>query len=144
MKKKWEEPSVMIQEFVPNEYVAACYTLACSVGPSHTNAPYGFLWNSPERGDVSHSSASESGTCADASANRIITNDNGVIVSIGEHNNQQGWLRAELDEWVDVNEDGICNPGDVIYWHTVSRNGDRRWNHWGYAAAEIASRPNHS
>ena len=25
MRKKWETPRMMIQEFAPNEYVAACY-----------------------------------------------------------------------------------------------------------------------
>lgn len=24
MKKKWIEPQILVQEFVPNEYVAAC------------------------------------------------------------------------------------------------------------------------
>ena len=27
-KKMWIEPSVEVQEFVPNEYVAACFKLA--------------------------------------------------------------------------------------------------------------------
>ena len=31
MKKKWETPRMMIQEFAPNEYVAACYTLVCAI-----------------------------------------------------------------------------------------------------------------
>ena len=26
MRKMWEEPSVMVQKFVPNEYIAACIT----------------------------------------------------------------------------------------------------------------------
>lgn len=24
MKKRWEEPKIMVQKFMPNEYVAAC------------------------------------------------------------------------------------------------------------------------
>lgn len=24
MKKKWKEPEILVQKFVPNEYVAAC------------------------------------------------------------------------------------------------------------------------
>lgn len=31
MKKKWEEPRIMVQQFAPNEYVAACYNISCNV-----------------------------------------------------------------------------------------------------------------
>lgn len=33
MKKTWEEPSIMVQQFMPNEYVAACVTgtLQCAI-----------------------------------------------------------------------------------------------------------------
>lgn len=33
MKKSWEEPSITVQEFMPNEYVAACVTgtLQCAI-----------------------------------------------------------------------------------------------------------------
>lgn len=32
MKEKWKEPRIQVQEFMPNEYVAACWTVACIVG----------------------------------------------------------------------------------------------------------------
>lgn len=33
MKKMWDEPSIMVQEFMPNEYVAACVvgTIECAI-----------------------------------------------------------------------------------------------------------------
>lgn len=31
MKKKWEEPRIVVQKFTPNEYVAACYVINCNV-----------------------------------------------------------------------------------------------------------------
>lgn len=31
MKKKWMEPKVQVQEFTPNEYVAACYHGVCNI-----------------------------------------------------------------------------------------------------------------
>lgn len=143
MKLNWIEPSIKIENFEPDEYVAACYKLACQVGDSKT-PQYGDLWKRPEYGGVSHSPSGTIGTCADANANRIITNDSGVITSIDEHNNQQGWISGGLDRWIDVNDDNICNPGDIIYWHTYSNDKKRRWNHWGIAEATDPSHPNHS
>ena len=38
MKKTWEEPKIMVQKFIPNEYVAACgesgvvYNFKCNAG----------------------------------------------------------------------------------------------------------------
>lgn len=142
-RKCYERPMMFVQNFVPNEYVAACYTLECVVGDNMT-PPKGFQWKKQEYGGVTHSPSGTSGTCGDALANRIITNDNGVILSIDEHNNEQGWISGGLDDWYDENNNGRCDPGDVIYWHTYSEDRKRRWNHWGYAAAEDPSRPNHS
>lgn len=34
MRKTWEEPRILVQEFVANEYVAACWKIKC-------NVPYG-------------------------------------------------------------------------------------------------------
>lgn len=32
MRMTWEMPRIMVQEFEANEYVAACWTVGCSVG----------------------------------------------------------------------------------------------------------------
>ena len=38
MKKRWEEPRILVQQFMPNEYVAACgdsgvvYNFECNAG----------------------------------------------------------------------------------------------------------------
>lgn len=42
MKKTWEEPKIMVQKFIPNEYVAACgtsgvvYNFKCNAGEEDT------------------------------------------------------------------------------------------------------------
>ena len=42
MKKTWEEPKILVQKFVANEYVAACgnsgvvYNFECNAGEKHT------------------------------------------------------------------------------------------------------------
>ena len=30
MKATWTEPRVEVQEFIPNEYVAVCYSVVCN------------------------------------------------------------------------------------------------------------------
>lgn len=142
--REYVTPRMTGETFAANEYIAACYTLACRRG-SDSDLPYGYRWKHDEfGGGTTHSPIGTSGTCGDEIANRILTNDNGEIIEIAEHNAQQGWLPAGLDEWIDLNDDNICNGGDVIYWHTLSQSGDRRWNHWGFAQATDSSHPNHS
>ena len=36
MKRRYERPSAYIEEFTPNEYVAACYSLACHAGEMYS------------------------------------------------------------------------------------------------------------
>ena len=49
MKKMWAEPRVQVQEFIPNEYVAACFKLACRRGSEGNSYPDDF-WYGGERG----------------------------------------------------------------------------------------------
>lgn len=145
MKKMWNEPSIMVQEFEPNEYVAACYQLACQRGPSNI-LTYGSYWQRDEQGNVSHSAAGTPDTCADPSANRVITSDGGTFSSIGELNGEQGWLNGGLDYIMQMDGNNTVDPGDVIFWHTEAGSGwnKRRWNHWGVVQQEDPNHPNHS
>lgn len=43
MKKTWMEPRIMVQEFVANEYVAACYNIKCTT--PNNNDSYTRLYN---------------------------------------------------------------------------------------------------
>lgn len=144
-KKMWREPSVEVQEFVPNEYVAACFKLACQRGPENS-LTYGSHWDSHERGDVSHSAIGTPNTCGDASANRVITDDGGVFQSVGEFNGEQGWLNGGLDEILQMDGNNTVDPGDVIFWHTNASGkfDNRKWNHWGVVQQQDPSHPNHS
>lgn len=42
MKKKWEEPRIEVQKFIPNEYVAACYKIKCTTPKN--NSTYHYLY----------------------------------------------------------------------------------------------------
>lgn len=146
MKKKWEEPKIQVQEFVANEYVAACYYLACNVGRGEKDASNGPYWNGTEYGGVDHAALGTSGTCADKTANRVITDEGGLLANsqVGEYNKEQGWITGGIDTWLDTNNNGKVDADDVIYWHTVSKTNDRRWNHKGTLELADKNHPNHS
>ncbi|HJD40948.1 MAG TPA: hypothetical protein H9913_13105 [Candidatus Blautia stercoripullorum] len=42
-RKVWEKPVTVVQKFVPNEYVAACYKIKCTT-PQH-NATFYYLYD---------------------------------------------------------------------------------------------------
>lgn len=151
MKRIYEKPVAIQEAFIANEYVAACYSLACSVGSGNKGDKVN-KWRYNETGYVYHEHDFVSGTCTDASANRVITNDGSVVKSVGEYNKDQGWLNGGFDYWDDRNGNGIVDTDDGIYWHTESKTTnhwgqssvDRRWNHYGVLKPLDSSRPNHS
>lgn len=143
MKRVYETPALYIEAFAANEYVAACYKLACQVGTGAT-PPDRNKWSGRERGDVSHSKLGTPNTCADANANRILTDDGGALQAVQEHNYDQGWINGQLDYWVDVNQNQKYDTGDRVYWYTTDSGNTRRWNHWGIIEATDSSHPNHS
>lgn len=124
MKRMYEKLMAYEESFVANEYVAACYGLACSVGFGNSGDK-GNKWKYDEKGSVFHEHDFVSGTCTDASANRVITNDGSVVKSVGEYNKDQGWLDGGFDYW-----------GQSFV--------DRRWNHYGILAPLDSSCPSHS
>ncbi|MDY2814763.1 MAG: hypothetical protein SOU03_12545 [Dorea sp.] len=147
MKREYVTPVLIGERFAANEYVAACYKLACTVGPGQANASNGDYWEENEYGGVTHSSAGTPNTCADANANRVITDSGDAFQSVGEYNGEQGWIDGGLDTIID-NGDGKVGVGDVIYWHTYGKNKwgwiDRRWNHVGTLELADSRHPNHS
>ncbi len=147
--KEYIRPTMHGEIFAANEYVTACYKLACHRG-SHPGK-YNSLsdlkhWDwAGESGSVSHSVIGTAGTCGDASANRVITSEGGSYPSVGEYNKDQGWLKGELTDWIDQDHDDVISPGDTIFWYTKTLTGGyRRWNHWGVVQQEDPNHPNHS
>lgn len=142
--REYVRPMMTGETFATNEYVAACFMLACHRGskgnPYVDSYPY---WDGPERGKVSHSPIGTADTCGDASANRVITSEGGLVQNVGEYNGQQGWLNGVYTHWIDNGKEGEVDPGDIIFWYTTASDG-RKWNHWGVVQPEDPSHPNHS
>lgn len=121
-KEKWETPIIFVQRFMPNEYVAACWELACIQG---------------KYGD---DGMDHSGTCGSA-ANNVISDNNGKV-TVTERSNDQGWLSCKItnkDSWTDV------GTGTYVEWETYAANGDGRvWKHKGTAGGLYPGHPNRS
>lgn len=149
MKRIYEKPMAYAENFVANEYVAACYYLACLVGSKGTfskNDKENYLWKSDEKGDGVWHSANTKGTCSDKYANRVITDNGGIFEKVQENNSAsggQGWINGGFDGFIDKKHDGM-NAGDIVYWHTNNADGSRQWNHYGVLEAADSKHPNHS
>ena len=146
MKKMYEKPMAFEEAFMADEYVAACYFLACERG----SKPDGWTENLAkwkgygEYGGTSHSPLGTAHTCGDKTANRVITDNGGVFEKVQEHNGQQGWISGTYYGYDDNDHNNKLSPGDTVYWCTYSGNKDRRWNHYGTLEQADANHPNHS
>lgn len=145
MKKMYEKPMAFEETFVADEYVAACYFLACKRGSDKWDGNADKWGGVDEYGyGVSHSPLGTPHTCGDKTANRVITDNGGVFKNVQEHNGQQGWLSGTYYGYDDNDDNGKLSPGDTVYWCTYSGNKGRRWNHYGTLEQADANHPNHS
>lgn len=150
MKKMYKKPMAFEEAFVADEYVAACYYLACERGSTKPD-PWkgnGAKWGGiSEYGwGVSHSPLGTPHTCGDKTANRVITDNGGVCEKVQEHNGQQGWISGIYYGYDNKDANPALSPGDTVYWCTYSGSGNqkRRWNHYGTLEQADANHPNHS
>lgn len=114
MRKTWEEPRILVQEFVANEYVAACgdsgkvYNFEC-------NAPGGWLYYYPNGDGTIDGKYTGTG-----SASYI-----GWSYHPCGETHEASITNDFYDGFVDYNYNGRCDDGEgVIVWRGQSgRNG---------------------
>ena len=141
MKKMYEKPMAFEETFVADEYVAACYFLACKRGSDKWDGNADKWGGVDEYGyGVSHSPLGTPHTCGDKTANRVITDNGGVFKNVQEHNSQQGWISGTYYGYDDNDDNGKLSPGDTVYWCTYSGNKGRRWNHYGTIMEPLSKR----
>lgn len=149
MLEKWETPRVTIQEFEPNEYVAACYSVVCSTDAANSVEKGWRIWSDGWTNNYD-AGQTHSPTACGALGNYYATDDNGdgLIDSLTEYSRDQGPLSCTLytDEsyrytagWGTVNV-----SSGTIYWQTSSQDGTRTWHHQGTVQVADASHPNRS
>lgn len=149
MKKMWNTPRTVVQSFEPNEYVAACWAIACTYGirggETGINNPDlpGYLH---ERSDATHTLRSDGTGCGHEDNQYITENANGSF-SVMEINTQGlGNLNTQLTtnssyRWLSPSISDV-KPGDRIYWTTSS--GNRTWYHMGVVSTADYGHPNRS
>ena len=141
MKRKWEEPRILVQEFTPNEYVAVCWGVACEVGPANT-------YEESIRNAAQDHRAEYCGT----TGHQWLTdrNNDGTPESMSEINTDGlGTLACTIytdgtyRQRGDISTVGV---GDYIYWTTSAGSGrDRRtWHHQGLVTETSPGHPNRS
>lgn len=137
MKKKvYQKPLLMSEDFVPQEYVAACWTLECKQGTTGDEVTKSDRYDIESNG---HYYMDHSGSCSSA-VNNVIANNNGVI-TVRENNSEQGWLDCTVvspASWTDV------TPNMEVRWTTTDRFGTKTWTHKGTAGALMPGHPNMS
>ena len=127
MKKMYEKPMAFEEAFVADEYVAACYFLACERGSN------GWTGNADKWGGVreygygvSHSPLGTSHTCGDKTANRVITDNGGVFEKVQEHNGQQGWISGTYCGYDDNDHILVATPISVPSVSKMSTNRNEK------------------
>lgn len=150
MKKMWEEPSIQVQEFMPNEYVAVCWGVACSVNAAN-DVEKG--WMLDGRFPWDKESNYENGQTHSADHCGMMTNQ-WVIDDNGD---------GTVDRMIETGTDGLGNLtctlytndnynrkasfsgvgiGSYIYWTTSA--GNRTWHHQGKVIGTDPGHPNRS
>lgn len=138
MKRKWEEPSIQIQEFIPNEYVAVCWGVACDVVKANN-------WEETHHNTegVSH----DSSHCGTLGNQWLVDNNNdGVPESMQEiKTDGLGTLDCTIydgEAYGPQKDISTVKVGDYIYWTTSS--GTRTWYHQGRVGETSPGHPNRS
>lgn len=149
MKKCYERPIMYVQNFVPNEYVAACYTLVCAIpGRSATEIGDGtstrWFINQPDwstRPSTGSLRWDGSWVQADGLAHGNCGNEStsyDVDHSIGYEHNNDGTVKNAVISNVHI---GSQSSGNTYYATWQSDNGTL-YTHYGFAIMD--SNPNHS
>lgn len=144
-KKMWREPSVEVQEFVPNEYVAACWGVACAVDAANEVEKHWMLnqWESNYENGQTHRTPN----CGTLTNQWVIDdNDDGTVDRMIETGtdglgNLTCTLYTDATYKRKASFSGVTT-GSYIYWTTSS--GNRTWHHQGTVIGTDDSHPNRS
>ncbi len=142
VRSAWVKPMTLVQKFEANESIAACYEIVCesdregkvdwgkdtTVGK--TNHPADIDGSNPWNIDDDLCSGwitKKHSGCKTASNNNLIFANGDVT-----YGGSDGWVAHT----VDVNENGVIDADDRVYWCTEETSAAYfwRWNHWGTVA----------
>ena len=149
MKTTWTEPRIEVQEFIPNEYVAVCWGVACSVDAANDVERKWMLnrWESNYENGQTHSGDH----CGTLTNQWVIDDNNDGTVDRMIETGTDGlgdltctlYTNATYSTTTSFNGVGI---GSYIYWTTSDGSGrdKRTWHHQGTVIGTDSSHPNRS
>ena len=140
MKQKWIRPQTTIEKFVPDEYIAACWGVACSIDEANAYEQSHYTWTDEGRKSWYDLGCTHDIAHCGNSTNQVIYDYNGDGTPdemIEEGTDGLGNLHCTISGGI-----GNVGIGDYIHWTTTS--GNRTWHHQGKVIAEFPGRPNHS
>lgn len=152
MKKRYTKPTIIGEQFSPDEYVSACFYIACDYAPGYGPA------GSSQWGSKPYHSLDADGTGCGHATNQAITvlngdiqQEEGATISITELNVKiNGNLEGERQCYFVASEGATSprsetisgvNAGETIYWVT---NVGYWMPHKGVVKYSDSNRPNHS
>lgn len=139
MKKRWEDPRIMLEQFVPNEYVAACYKIRCTT--PNNNSSYTKIYD-----DTNQNGKYDSG-------DRLVYESawgfngcnnwhNGVIRDSAPSAN--GFVVREVTEWVGFKPTTKEQADSVFWWKESFKDGSVDYHVMVPGAENYETNPNAS
>lgn len=140
MKKRYTTPCILSEEFSTNEYIAACWGVACDVNQAER------LESKLHNGYAPH----QQRYCGQSTHQYIKTDANNIAVSMQE--NESPYVQPLTctiytdDTYKTVRSINEVKPGNTIYWTTTGTNafGTITYHHVGVVHQTYTDRPNHS
>lgn len=150
MKERWRTPSIQVEEFEANEYVAACYSVVCDVNAAN-DVERAWIIHRPwwQGGNTNNYDAGQthSASACGALGNYYVidNNDDGRFDGMIENSSDLGRLTCTIytdaSYTTQASWSGISS-GQTIYW-TTNRDS-RTWHHQGVVGLADSSHPNRS
>ena len=140
MKKTWEVPVILVQQFEANEYVAACWGVGCNTADANRIEKNLGIY---QPGVLDHSSDH----CG-LSGNQVIYDDNNDgtadrMVEVGTDGlgtlNCTIYTDSSYSAPMDISS---VSTGQTIYWTTSA--GNKTWHHVGTVFNTVPGHPNRS
>lgn len=151
MKERWRTPSIQVEEFEANEYVAACYSVVCDVNAANDVEKEWIIGRNPwwpwEEISNYEDGQTHSASACGALGNYYVIDNNGDGRFDGMIENSSDLGRLTCTIYTDASYrtqaswSGISS-GQTIYWTT--NRGSRTWHHQGVVGLADSSHPNRS
>jgi hypothetical protein len=131
--KNWNKPMATVTPFVANEYVAACWGVACDrpeADPIDGHSGWGY--DEYHRGADWKDYFHEDKNCGSADNQQIQFNEQHIAVRMDEIRTKG---LGDLPCTIVGKNIGDVKPGDYITWTTTS--GNRTWTHHGIVTSNV-------